>query len=112
VRIDLPPGTVTVLFTDVEGSTRLLHELGEAGYAAALRELRERSFQATPTAFLETATSPFSRWLAVWSSQYGWSAPVLRARFSHPRDPYHDTRQPMDYGAALLSERMRESCAE
>ena len=32
---DLPSGTVTFLFTDIEGSTRLLHELGE-GYAAAL----------------------------------------------------------------------------
>jgi len=27
---DLPTGTVTFLFTDVEGSTRLLHELGDA----------------------------------------------------------------------------------
>ena len=27
-RPDLPSGTVTFLFTDVEGSTRLLHELG------------------------------------------------------------------------------------
>ena len=26
---DLPPGTVTLLFTDIEGSTRLLHELGD-----------------------------------------------------------------------------------
>ena len=26
---DLPSGDVTFLFTDVEGSTRLLHELGE-----------------------------------------------------------------------------------
>jgi predicted ATPase len=31
----LPTGTVTFLFTDVEGSTRLLHELGEA-YASVL----------------------------------------------------------------------------
>ena len=28
MRSDLPSGTVTFLFTDVEGSTRLLHELG------------------------------------------------------------------------------------
>ena len=28
VHRDLPAGTVTFLFTDVEGSTRLLHELG------------------------------------------------------------------------------------
>src|SRR5215217_9325624 len=32
---DLPAGTVTFLFTDVEGSTRLLHELGD-GYAPLL----------------------------------------------------------------------------
>ena len=36
VRGDLPSGTVTFLFTDVEGSTRLLHELGVEGYAEAL----------------------------------------------------------------------------
>ena len=36
---ELPRGTVTFLFTDVEGSTRLLHELGDA-YAEALAEHR------------------------------------------------------------------------
>jgi len=35
-----PSGTVTFLFTDVEGSTKLLHELGLDGYAAALMEHR------------------------------------------------------------------------
>ena len=35
----LPSGTVTMLFTDIEGSTRLLEELGE-GYPAALGEHR------------------------------------------------------------------------
>src|SRR6187551_626214 len=40
VRRDLPYGTVTFLFTDVEGSTRLLHELGAAAYAEALAEHR------------------------------------------------------------------------
>jgi predicted ATPase len=40
VRDDLPSGTVTFLFTDVEGSTRLLHELGAEEYAAALAEHR------------------------------------------------------------------------
>ena len=42
---ELPSGTITFLFTDVEGSTRLLHELGAEGYAEALaahrRVLRE-----------------------------------------------------------------------
>jgi predicted ATPase len=36
----LPDGTVTFLFTDVEGSTRLLNELGAVRYAAALAEHR------------------------------------------------------------------------
>src|ERR671910_3660506 len=40
VRTDLPAGIVTFLFTDVEGSTRLLHELGAEGYAQALAEHR------------------------------------------------------------------------
>jgi hypothetical protein len=37
---ELPTGTVTFLFTDVEGSTRLLHELGAEVYAEALAEHR------------------------------------------------------------------------
>jgi class 3 adenylate cyclase len=40
VRPDLPSGTVTFLFTDVEGSTKLLHELGAEEYAQALAEHR------------------------------------------------------------------------
>jgi predicted ATPase len=40
MRSDLPSGTVTFLFTDVEGSTKLLHELGEEAYADALAEHR------------------------------------------------------------------------
>jgi predicted ATPase/class 3 adenylate cyclase len=40
MRDDLPTGTVTFLFTDVEGSTRLLHELGADEYAEALSEHR------------------------------------------------------------------------
>jgi predicted ATPase len=36
---ELPSGTVTFLFTDIEGSTRLLHELGDT-YADVLRKHR------------------------------------------------------------------------
>jgi class 3 adenylate cyclase len=36
VRSELPSGTVTFVFTDVEGSTRLLDELGPDAYAGAL----------------------------------------------------------------------------
>jgi predicted ATPase len=39
-RRDLPAGTVTFLFTDVEGSTQLLHELGPDAYGNALLEHR------------------------------------------------------------------------
>jgi predicted ATPase/class 3 adenylate cyclase len=40
MRPDLPTGTVTFLFTDVEGSTKLLRELGPETYGAALAEHR------------------------------------------------------------------------
>ena len=40
VRRDLPSGTVTFLFTDIEGSTKLLHELEAEDYAQALAEHR------------------------------------------------------------------------
>ena len=38
----LPAGTVTFVFTDIEGSTRLLNGLGAEGYARALAEHRVR----------------------------------------------------------------------
>jgi predicted ATPase len=40
VRGELPTGTVTLLFSDVEGSTALLHELGAEAYADVLAEHR------------------------------------------------------------------------
>jgi len=40
VSAGLPEGTVTFLFSDVEGSTRLLQEIGETAYAEALAEHR------------------------------------------------------------------------
>jgi predicted ATPase/class 3 adenylate cyclase len=40
VHCELPSGTVTFIFTDIEGSTRLLHELGTDAYAQALSEHR------------------------------------------------------------------------
>ena len=40
VRRNLPSGTVTFLFTDIEGSTQLLHQLGAGPYAQALLEHR------------------------------------------------------------------------
>jgi adenylate/guanylate cyclase family protein len=43
---ELPTGTVTFVFTDIEGSTRLLHELGAEVYAEALAEHRRLLRQA------------------------------------------------------------------
>jgi predicted ATPase/class 3 adenylate cyclase len=40
VQRDLPSGTVTFLFSDVEGSTRLLEQLGAESYSKALAEHR------------------------------------------------------------------------
>src|SRR2546430_8432853 len=37
---ELPAGNVTVLFSDIEGSTRLIEELGESAYISALAEHR------------------------------------------------------------------------
>ena len=37
---ELPSGTITFLFTDIEGSTKLLHELGAERYAEELAEHR------------------------------------------------------------------------
>ena len=49
MRRDLPAGTVTFLFTDVEGSTKLLHELGAETYAEKLAEHRNVVRQACTT---------------------------------------------------------------
>ena len=40
MRAQLPSGTVTFLFTDIEASTRLLHTVGPDAYAEALSEHR------------------------------------------------------------------------
>ena len=37
---ELPSGTVTLLFSDIEGSTRLLNELGAEAYEEALAQHR------------------------------------------------------------------------
>lgn len=37
---DLPTGTITLLFTDIEGSTQLLQQLGD-GYSELLTSCRE-----------------------------------------------------------------------
>jgi class 3 adenylate cyclase len=63
VRRDLPTRTVTFLFTDVEGSTRLLHELGAERYAAVLAEHRgvvREAFAAEGGVEVDTQGAPSS----------------------------------------------------
>ena len=63
---ELPSGTVTLLFTDIEGSTHLLHELGQR-YADVLAEhrrvLREASRGTVVSRWIhrETRSSSCSR---------------------------------------------------
>jgi predicted ATPase/class 3 adenylate cyclase len=47
--LQLPTGTITFLFTDIEGSTQLLHRLGASAYAAA-RDQHHRLLRAAFTA--------------------------------------------------------------
>jgi hypothetical protein len=64
MRSDLPSGTVTFLFTDVEGSTRLLHELGAEAYAEALAEHRRlirEAWGATVKAYRPRPSPPCAR---------------------------------------------------
>ena len=56
MRNNLPSGTVTFCFTDVEGSRRLLHELGEEAFTAAWSAGRGTGFdQAVELALSLTA---------------------------------------------------------
>ena len=58
----LPSGTVTVLFTDIEGSTLLLQRLGDAGYAhvfAEHRRLLRAAFEAGSGHEIETQGDGF-----------------------------------------------------
>jgi predicted ATPase len=58
---DLPTGTVTLLLTDIEGSTRLLHELGQryAGVLAEHRRVVRDAFQANGGVEVDTQGDAF-----------------------------------------------------
>jgi hypothetical protein len=66
LRNDLPSGTVTFLVTDVEGSTKLLYELGAEAYAEALAEHRRviREAKGMAPDRLQVALFALAQWTA------------------------------------------------
>ena len=59
---DLPSGTVTFVFTDLEGSTQLLKQLGDQGYVDMLkrhRELLRETFAAHSGSEIDTQGDAF-----------------------------------------------------
>jgi predicted ATPase len=100
MRNDLVRGTVTLPFTDIEGSTRLLHELGAETYGAALAEhrrvLREAfarhggvEVDTQGDAFLVAFSDPKAAVRAADQAQQMLSAGQIRARMGvHTGTPH------------------------
>ncbi len=113
---DLPSGTVTFLFTDVEGSTKLLHELGAEAYAEALTEHRRvmrEAFAAEGGVEVDTQGDAFffafptaagalarrERWPgARGGTDHGADRACTRARRSHRRGLHRRRRAPRRTG--------------
>lgn len=86
----LPEGVVTflfTLFTDVEGSTRLAHELGDAGWAellAAYQWLVRRAFEAHEGVEVDTQGDAFFAVFARASDAVAAAVAAQRALDGHP----------------------------
>src|SRR6476646_569274 len=82
----LPTGVVTFLFTDVEGSTKLLHELGDT-YADALHEHRRllrKAFTAHNGAEVDTQGDAFFVAFGLASDAVAAAADAQLALFGCP----------------------------
>src|SRR5438067_1123254 len=102
VRPDLPVGTVTFLFTDVEGSTRLLQEVGADAYAAALAEhhrILRQALQAHAGVEVNTQGDAF---LAAFTSASEAVAAATDAQRALSAGPIH-VRMGLHTGQALLT---------
>jgi predicted ATPase/class 3 adenylate cyclase len=100
VARDLPTGTVTFVFTDVEGSTRLLQQLGADGYADALAEHRRALRQAFvrhdgvevdtqgDAFFIAFATAPAAIAAAAEAQQVLAAGPIRVRMGIHTGTPY------------------------
>jgi predicted ATPase/class 3 adenylate cyclase len=100
VARELPTGTVTFVFTDVEGSTRLLHQLGADAYADALaqhrRALREAFVRREgvevdtqgDSFFIAFSTAPAAIAAAVEAQQVLADGPIRVRMGIHTGTPY------------------------
>ncbi|MFI5273190.1 MAG: adenylate/guanylate cyclase domain-containing protein, partial [Ktedonobacterales bacterium] len=85
----LPTGTVTFLFTDIEGSTKLLQQLGDA-YAVALGEhqaLLRATFAAHQGAEVDTQGDAFFVAFASAPEAVACAVEATRALAAHPWPP-------------------------
>ena len=117
MRFDLPTGTVTFLFTDVEGSTRLLRELGAEEYAEELaghrRVVREacasKGGVVALTHALAMSLGPEIRVNCVspgWIATDAWQAPSRRktpklSAQDHAQHPVGRVGKPEDIAEAV-----------
>jgi predicted ATPase/class 3 adenylate cyclase len=96
---DLPTGNVTLLFTDIEGSTRLLHELGEryaealAGHRLVLRQAFARrggvEVDTQGDAFFVAFPSAVEAVSAAEEAQHGLKNGPIRVRMGlHTGEPH------------------------
>jgi predicted ATPase/class 3 adenylate cyclase/DNA-binding CsgD family transcriptional regulator len=83
---DLPTGTVTMLFTDIEGSTRLLERLGDryVGVLAQCRRVMRNIFQEWNGHEVDTQGDAFFVVFARASDAVQAAANVQRALATHP----------------------------
>jgi len=84
---ELPAGTVTFLFTDIEGSTKLLQRLGAAGYAP-VRDTHHRLLRKTSARHggveVDTQGDAFFLAFATATGALEAAAAVQRAFAAHP----------------------------
>ena len=99
----LPTGTVTFLFTDVEGSTKLLHELGMAAYAGALAEHRRAIRDALGAHDGVEVDTQGDAFFIAFPTAPGALAAAAAARDALAKGPIH-ARMGLHSGTSLVTE--------
>jgi class 3 adenylate cyclase len=104
---DLPTGTVTLLFTDIEGSTHLLQQLGKqyAGMLAECRQLLRAAFQQWNGHEVDTQGDSFFVAFARATDAVSAAVDMQRALAAHtwPRDVTVRVRMGLHTGEPELS---------